>query len=486
MQLREYQKESITSLRAAVGSGHKRIMLYAPTGSGKTEVAIEMIRGATALGKKVLFVCNRIELVKQASRRLTASHIGHGIIQGQNTLVAFNEKVTVCSIQTLVRRGFPDCDLVIIDEAHGTPGSKAYGKLFSANPELVHIGLTATPFTKGLGKQWEKLVSSTTIQKLIELGFLVDVQIYAPGEPDLSKVRTVAGDYHEGDLGKAVDRPTLIGDIVTHWRQLADNKATVVFATNIAHSMHIVEQFKAEGVVAEHIDCYTNESDRADILARVTSGSTRLISNVGILQEGWDFPQCEVMILARPTKSMTRYIQMAGRILRPFEGKKQALILDHSGTCKKLGYPTDDFELFLDNGKANDAGKKEKPAEKLPHLCTKCFFMKPPGVMKCPKCGTFPERVNKVEVDEGKLVPLDRKKAPTAIKMKVYAELRGYAHQKGYKEGWAYHKMKELFGTGCRERPPAQTPTDTTLRLIQHLNIRHAKAREIKHDTIRA
>gem|GEM_PF-497344 len=271
--------------------------------SGKTEIAIAMIRSAISKGKRVAFVCNRVELVKQASDRFWQSGLDHGIVQGQNTLGTWKE-ILICSIQTLARRGFPDMDLIVVDEAHGCAGSQAYRSMLKHYARITVIGLSATPFSKGLGKHYdglwnlfEDLVVATTIADLVSQGYLVDVQIYSPSDPDLSGVKIVAGDYHEGQLGEAMDKPPLIGDIVTHWRQLGQNKPTVCFATNIAHSKHIVEQFTKAGITAEHIDCYTSEEDRKEILNRVSSGQTTIISNVGILSEGWDCLDIETEIL---------------------------------------------------------------------------------------------------------------------------------------------------------------------------------------------
>jgi superfamily II DNA or RNA helicase len=171
-------------------------------------------------------------------------------------------------------------------------------------------------------------------------------------------------DYTDADVGRAANKPELVGDIVTHWLRLARGTPTVCFAANLAHSKHIVERFHAAGVSAEHIDCYTEEEERRAILARVETGETMVISNVRILAEGWDFPACRTLILARPTRSLIRYIQMAGRVLRPHASKERALILDHSGSVTRLGFPTEEFPLELDDGTPRDAKGGQEEREK--------------------------------------------------------------------------------------------------------------------------
>lgn len=483
--LRDYQTATLDVLRGEFAAGKKRVMLYAPTGAGKTEMGIEMIRGAAAKGRRTLFVANRIDLVGQTSRRFRQSELDHGILQSGNTFGTWKD-VVVASIQTLARRGFPDADFVVIDEAHGCAGSKAYRDMLAAYAGKPVIGLSATPFSRGLGKVYpfgalfESIAAATTIRELVELGFLVDCDIYAPSEPDLSGVKIVAGDYHEKQLGEAVDKPVLVGDIVTHWLRLAKDTQTVCFATNIAHSKHIVEQFKAVGVPAEHLDCYTDERERQAILERVASGETRVISNVAILAEGWDAPRVETMICARPTRSLIRWIQMAGRILRPFPGKERALLLDHSGSAKLLGYPTDDLPLVLDDGKPKKESKTRSAEEPLPKACPSCKYLKPAKVHTCPRCGFAPEKRTDVTTQEGTLTKLKRvkPKITTAEKERIYAELCGYADAHGYRKGWSYHKLKEYCGTYPSRNVEPRTPSEETLRWIRHTQIRYAKHKE--------
>lgn len=487
MELRPYQNQAIDRLRAALAGGRSRVVLYSPTGSGKTEIGIEMIRLALGRGKRVAFLVNRIELVTQASRRFFAAGIAHGIIQGENS-VNVSATVTICSIQTVDRRGLPDVDLILIDEAHAVAGSQAYRRLLIQRNALPVIGLTATPFSRGLGKRYkelggalfEEIIVAATIQELIDLGHLVDVDAFAPDAPDLTGVKLIAGDYNEKQLAERVDRPKLIGSIVEHWLRHAKNTPTVCFATNRAHSMHIVAEFRAAGVNAEHIDCYTEDDERQAILDRVRSGQTMVISNVGILAEGWDFPACRTMILARPTRSLTRYIQMAGRILRPYSGKERGLILDHSGTVCRLGFPTDDLPLELDDGSVRQSARKP-PDEALPKACPKCKGVKPPKVHVCPVCGFSPERQNTVEVGNGKLVKIDRKKpVRKEVGQHVYSQLLGYAQSKGYQAGWAYHKYAEFFPGkhphGLRQ--VAIAPTTKILDWIKSRYIAAAKSRK--------
>ncbi len=472
-ELREYQTEAVQNLRIGLAQGVSRQMLCSPTGSGKTEIGIAIVKGAVAKNKRVAFLCNRINLVSQTSTRFMRAGVAHGIIQGQNTSRTY-ENVIVASIQTVAKRGMPDCDLVIIDEAHGVAGSKDYQKILIEMAGKPVIGLSATPYSKGLGKHYDELggalfedmVIAATIQDLIDQGFLVDCDVYSPSKPDLSKVKITAGDYNEKQLGEAVDKPKLVGDIVDQWLKHGGGAATVCFATNIAHSKHIVEQFISKGIRAEHIDCYTDEIERAAILARVAAGETTIISNVGILCEGWDFPACKVLILARPTKSLIRYLQMAGRVLRPFAGKEKALILDHSGTVEMLGFPTDEFPLILDDGKPKESSpaKDKEKEEKLPKACPSCSYLK--KTHKCPICGFAPEKPNTIEHAPGELKILTKKEKAKEAKLagldkqSVYSELYRMAEEKGYRQGWVANQYKNIWGVwpkGLKDigRPPS-------------------------------
>lgn len=489
---RPYQSFAVQNTRIAMVGGVMRPMIYGPTGCGKTEIAGIIVRGAIAKGKRVAFLCNRVELVSQTSRRFTKMGIPHGVYQGKNS-VRLYENVVVASIQTIVARGvenFPDFDLLVIDEAHAAAGTKGYRDVMIAKKDVPCLGLSATPFSRGLGKHYDELggplfdalIIAATIPELIADEYLVDCEIYAPSEPDMTGIKQSKNsfgemDYSDADVGRAVDKPELIGDIVAHWRKLANDTPTVCFASNIAHSKHIVEQFQAVGVTAEHIDCYTEDIDRAAILERVTNGQTRVISNVGILCEGWDFPACKTLILARPTKSLIRYIQMAGRVLRIHETKDKALILDHSGTVTRLGFPTDEFPLELDDGKPKEAKASEKK-ERLPKACASCKYVTTKH--KCPVCGFAAEVPMGVEVRDGELVKLTKgKKATKADKQDFYSQLLAIAAAKGYQKGWVSRVYKDYFGvwpTGLDQC--ATEPTDTVKKFIVHRNIRQAKSKE--------
>jgi superfamily II DNA or RNA helicase len=352
--------------------------------------------------------------------------------------------------------------VIVIDEAHGVPGSKDYLKVIFSHNNVPIVALTATPFSRGMAKKhkelvgeplFEDMVIASTIRDLIAAGMLVDCDIYAPSQPDLSGVKTKRNrfgeiDYEDKSLAEAVDKPSLIGDIVSHWLTASNGRTTVCFATNIAHSKHIVYRFQQAGVKAAHLDGYMEDDERAEIMARMDRGEITVLSNVAVLREGWDFPACEVMILARPTKSLTTWIQMCGRVLRPAPGKTKAVILDHSGSAHELGYPTDDLPLELDDGNNKPKEAKKEAKEKLPKLCPRCHFMKPAGQHKCGKCGHEPERQSDVVHAEGDLSLVERKKEKFSMddKRGIYEALLGYAEENGIKPGWAYYKAKEITG----------------------------------------
>lgn len=489
LELRPYQALAIQGLRLGLAEGYNRQLLYGPTGCGKTALSVGLVKGARLKGKRVAFLCNRIQLVEQASAAFRKYGIEHGIIQGDNSRREY-EHVLVCSIQTVAKRGLPDVDFIIIDEAHGVAGSKDYRGIIETFAGKPVIGLSATPFAKGLGKRYDKLngplfermVIASTISELIEDGFLVDCDIYAPGEPDMTGFKQVKNrfgelDFSDMDVGEAVDKPELIGDIVKHWFKHANGTPTVVFASNIAHSKHIVEQFRAAGVSAEHIDCYDDTDERRAVLKRFETGETTVISNSALLAEGWDAPFCQTLILARPTRSLIRYIQMAGRVLRPSDGKTKALILDHSGTVKHLGFPTDDLPLELDDGKPKKQSAAKKK-EKLPTACPSCSFMK--MACKCPMCGFAPEKQNTVETADGELVKEERGakklKATQAEKQQFYSELLGIQSMRGYSDGRIANIFRERYGVWPNAmKKNACEPSAETKRYIQSRNIAYAK-----------
>lgn len=488
--LRPYQDAVIGDVRGLLRQGKKRIMLYLPTGAGKTEIAAAVLRMATEKESRALFVCHRIELVNNASQRFYGVNLPHGIIQGGNTRSTW-QGILVCSIQTLTRRMVDHADLIIVDEAHRCAASRDYHKLFAAFRNIPIIGLSATPFSKGLAKHhddiggalFEDIVIGATIPELIAQGFLVDCDIYGPSEPDLSGVKIVAGDYHQEQLGKAVDQPKLIGDIVAHWKRLGAGKQTICFATNVAHSKNIVREFLEAGVAAGHIDAYTPEWERQRIIKAFRSGSITVLSNVGVLCEGFDCPAAAVMILARPTRSLILYVQMAGRVLRPAEGKDRAIILDHSGTARRLGFPTDELPIFLDDGKprtSDGAAPREKPKAE-PKLCASCAYLKPAKVHTCPKCGFKPEIQSDVETEDGALTKM-RRKASSEMKpdqkAQFFAELLGLAQERGKAQSWvlANYRAKTNEWPARKHGVAPAMPSQATRDWVKSRQIRWAKA----------
>lgn len=502
-QLRQYQEGAIAGCRQAYAK-HQRVMLKSPTGSGKTEIAMAVVALARAKGKRVGFLCNRIKLVQQTSARFQRSGIAHGIIQGENTTRMY-EPVLVASIQTVDRRGMPEVDLLIIDEAHGAT-SAAYEKLIVKHGGQV-LGLSATPYSVGLGRHiealggplFEDLVSAISVKELIEQGFLVDYQLYAPSSPDLSKIGVEKNEYGEDDykkaaVAKAINTPKLVGDIVKTWLEKSFGKPTVCFAQNILHSKNIVKEFVTHGVAAEHIDCYTKEEERKAIFARIESGETLVVSNVGILTEGWDFPRCETCILACATKSLIKYLQMVGRVLRICEGKLFALILDHAGVSV-LGYPDDDFSRSLDDGKPKEGGEpKEKEKATLESkTCQNCKLVKKMGERKCPVCGFESVAPSEIEWVAGDLVQKKKAKNSTEKpktakeylvslgKQTIYSMLLEVApdYSKKNPEGWAAHKYRAIFDVWPRSLSKKKMPPD--LRLVSWIiseKIKYQKAKK--------
>jgi superfamily II DNA or RNA helicase len=441
--LRDYQTRDHAKIRAALEAA-RSVVYVSPTGSGKTRVTCRLIDEDVEAGKRVGFIAHRKELIDQCSKRLNDHSIAHGIIM-RGHAPDYDHAVQVASIQTLVRREAPALDILYVDEAHHAP-SDSYQGIISAYPNLVSlVGLTATPCRldgRGLGCFQEMVIGSTAAE-LTQDGWLVPAKVYAPSRPDLTGVHTRAGDYIAAELQAAMDKPKLTGDIIQHWFKLAEGMRTVVYASGVTHSRKIVDEFIARGVPAAHLDATTKKTERERILNDLEAKRLLVVSNCGILTEGWDCPSVACIILARPTKSLALYLQMVGRALRPSPDKTYCLVLDHAGATLRHGFVTEDREWTLDG-----AAKPKKPKDdsQSVRLCLNCYNVYESSLGACPECKWAPPvKAREVKSEGGDLVELDP--ACRIKKLSKYPAIRHLqlvAAVMGYKPGWVFFQLQRM------------------------------------------
>ncbi len=427
--LRYYQREGIGRLRQSIKSGYKAPLLVAPTGAGKTVMFSYMAKQAAGRSKRVLILAHRDKLIRQASSKLDDYDVGHGVIMaGVRPSRLMNTQVA--SVQTMVRRIQKyrfKFDLVVIDEAH-LSAAASYIKVIDAiratSPHAIIIGVTGSPYRldgKGLGVEagglYDDLVVGVTLRDLIDDGFLVQPKVYASRETlDLSGVRTVGGDYNSKDLASVVDRPTLVGNAVEHYQKVCPGVPSIAWCVNIAHSEHVAEQFSACGIPARSLSGEAKTEEREQVLGDLAAGRLKVVTFCNLLIEGVDVPEIGAVILLRPTKSLSAYLQVIGRGLRPVYASDMSLesrdhrlaamdmgpkgrhciVLDHAACWYIHGFADDEREWSLDGQKKSGKKKKDDDPEFKIQQCPSCFRVHLPGPV-CPECG----HVYKVEVERG-------------------------------------------------------------------------------------
>jgi superfamily II DNA or RNA helicase len=489
--LRDYQQEAINELRRGIAAGYQTQLLMAPTGAGKTAISAVIKQGAYQKGKRAVFIVDSLELVNQAAATFEAQGLPCGVIQGNHEMTNYSHPIQVATIQTLRHRWqqMPEAlkfDLVVIDEAHVL--HKAHLELIEECREkkVPVIGLSATPFRDGLGKVFDRLVVTITTGDLIQQGYLSPYRVYAPFIPELKGVKTTSnGDWQEDALAEYMGDAKIVGDVIGNWLKLAEGRQTIVFATNVAHSKLLVHEFQRCGINAAHIDGYERDPiARKQIIDDFRAGKITVLCNVAVLTKGFDAPETSCVVLARPTKSLMLHIQMLGRGLRTAENKTDCLIIDHAGNCLRNGLPDSDLPQELDDGtiKNRNDRKQREPGEKTERACVSCGFVS--CAHTCPSCGFKPERREDVEVRDGILYELQKEDVPSEKfspeqKAALYAELLGYARAHGMKDGWAWYKCKEYTGSTPRntKQIAARQPSEATMRVIKHLQIKQAKSR---------
>jgi superfamily II DNA or RNA helicase len=490
-ELRPYQVEAMDNIRATVKAGVKRMVVQAATGSGKTKIAAAIVDGAMRKGNRTAFVVPAISLIDQTLESFWDEEIRDvGVIQANHERTDWSRPVQVCSIQTIQSRGaWPEAKTVIFDECHRLHETHKRWLADEAWKAIPFIGLSATPWTRGLGKYFESLLVAATTDDLIKRGYLSPFRVFATGHPDLSAVRTVAGDYHEGELSEAMQGGTLTADIVRTWQEKWGKDKTLCFGVDKAHAKSIQERFQQAGITCGYQDAETPADERRDIKRKFHNGDYQIVSNIQTLTTGIDW-DVRCLIMARPTKSEMLYVQIVGRALRTAVGKDAALILDHSDTTQRIGFVTDVHHEHLDDGKPQ---RKAKPRVRLPKECKKCAFLKPAGVRICPNCGFKPEPVSNVYEQDGELVEVTgghklngKRRRPEdwspMQRLQFFAELKAYSAEHGYKPGWAAFKFKEKFGNwpprDFEHVAPAEMMSAPTISWIRSRNIAWHKSKK--------
>jgi DNA repair protein RadD len=478
--LHPHQELAVEMVRASLGAGHRRPVLQAPTAFGKTVVAAAIIERTLAKGNRAIFTVPRLSLIDQTVDRFTAEGIPAfdiGVVQAQHPEFAPERPIQICSLQTLKNRKIPEAKIVLIDEAHE---NHAFVQKWMEKPEwkqIPFVGLTATPWTRGIGKLYDDLIIPTTTAELIEKGFLSKFKVFAPSHPDLAGVKTVAGDYHERQLSAVMSEAKLTADVVQTWLDKGEDRPTLAFCVDLGHARKLADEFNSRGVVCGYVDAYTDRRARNELGEAFRARQVQVICSVGTLTTGIDW-DVRCIILARPTKSEILYVQIIGRGLRTGVGKDHCLILDHSDTTLRLGFVTDIHHEELDDGKPNRSAKASVAEEKKPRECPACKALKNTHV--CPSCGFAPQRQSQLKVRDGELVELDYRKGKTPIgdKQSVYSGLLFYAGSRGYKKGWAAQQYRQAFGVwprGLAERPVP--PTIEQSQWIKSRQIAFAKGR---------
>ncbi|WP_299941213.1 DEAD/DEAH box helicase [uncultured Nitratireductor sp.] len=419
IELRGYQEDAVERLRDGIRGGCRRQILVAPTGAGKTVMAMHLVKESQRKGARSWFIVDRVALIDQTSDSFADYGIDHGIIQAQHFLTAPEKKTQIASAQTLARRSINDLpDLIIVDEAHCR--YKSVRDLVEKLQNAKVIGLTATPFTPGMADDWDGLVNSATVNQLLKMKALAPLKIKACVTPDMQGVKTTRfGEYDEEETGARGTR--IIGDVVKTWVQQTRQHfgrpvKTIVFSPSVKHGEELCRQFADAGFNFQQISYLdVSDDDRRAKIAEFRKPDSAIdgLVSCAVLTKGFDVPDVLCGISCRPyRKSFSSHIQEMGRVMRISPGKEFGLWLDHSGNSVSFADDTAWlFEYGVDS--LSDAQKRDsevrEPSEqkKATHFCGECGMKMEPRSDVCQACGWERPKRGEIQVVQGELIDLE-------------------------------------------------------------------------------
>ena len=447
--LRDYQAEIINKIQNSMLTGHRRIIVQSPPRTGKTVVMSEIARRATVKNRRVLFLIHRQEVLEQANATFKEQGVDFDLL-------------TSGMVQTLTRRvdKLDAPHIILVDEAHHVL-SKSYRRILDKFKDAYVLLFTATPVRLGreqLDQVADDIVLGKSIKELTAAGFLAPFRYYQPpagfNQSELKLSST--GDYTNKSITSAL-QSCLYGDLVSHYKRLAAGKQAVCYCHSIDAAKHAAAEFNKNGIAAAEVDGTTPRSERDELVKKFRDGAIKVMVNVNLFTEGVDLPDVDVVILARPTSSLSLYLQFAMRCLNPRAGKV-AVIIDHANNVEKFGYPDSDrdWEKML----KSRTKRSRKPAESDNFnivTCETCFAVIEAKKIKsgtCPYCDTIVkqnkrekqvELVDLVEAARNEIASKkidDYHQLKTVSELHTMKELQAYAKLHGYKKGWCYYIAK--------------------------------------------
>ncbi len=480
---RPFQESAHQALREGAVAKHKNQIIMAPTGAGKSYLGLRICYEALQKGRKAIFVCDRTTLINQTSEAADRYGLSaHGVLQASHWRANKSMPFQIASAQTLARREWPEADVIVIDEAH-TQLSVWTDHIKTCKARVV--GLSATPFSKGLGLLFSNLINATTMDELTRSGVLVPMRVYSCTRPDMTGAQTIGGEW--SDQAAAERGMGIVGDVVTEWVKFGQNRKTIVFGATIAHCEELCSSFNSAGINAAVFTSKTTDVERKHLLSeyRRHDSTLRILISVEALAKGFDVPDVGCVVDCRPLrKSLSTAIQMWGRGLRssPETGKTDCILLDHSGNI--LRFAEDFTDIFFNGLDQLDAGEKLDKAirkddddEELSR-CPKCSFT--PFKRRCMSCGFEIQKAAAVEAQPGEMTEIalgksNKRQAKESIWQQVCAYAR--AHSAPDKQaGRAAHLYRDITGvwprgfTAFDVTPPAPITRDV-MNFIRSKNI---------------
>lgn len=448
--LRPYQSQAVQALRNGIQSGQNKQILCAPTGAGKTVIFSYMISRAVTKSKRCLILTHRAELLTQAGGSLKNFGMIPLELKPGKKIPNLSSRLLVVGMAQTIKRRINDpeyqtwlscLDLVIIDEAH-TQDCELILPHFG--PQTIVIGATATPHREGnqvsLDGFYQNIIEVTTIPDLVTAGFLAKPNTFGV-KVDLSGIRSVKGDFDTEQMGNHFTETKLYQGVYENYQKITPGRKGIIFASNVESSKTLVADFKERGLPIEHIDGTTPTAERRRILQWFQTTEGALISNVGILNAGFDAPSIEVVILYRATKSLPLFLQMCGRGSRVIPGVKDSFtILDFGNNIQRHG--------FWEENRVWSLKKKKKTKEGIAPVknCPSCTAMLPVSIRECEYCGHIFEPTEE-EKDAAVIVELQQmtyQQIQDEIKTADFKRLEMIAEAKGYKRSWIYYQLRTV------------------------------------------